>query len=109
MPQVSNYYKIQVVVPVKDADNIRQIINEAGGSRQGNYDYASGSVKTVGRFRPLSGAKPHIGKKGIIEEVEEEIIMTLCHKDKLKEVIQAISQAHPYEEPAIDILQRYEI
>jgi len=63
MPQVSNYYKIQVVVPVKDADNIRQIINEAGGSRQGNYDYASGSVKTVGRFRPLSGAKPHIGKK----------------------------------------------
>ena len=107
--QVSDYYKIQVGVPVKDADRIRQAINEAGGSRQGNYDYACGSIKTIGRFRPLEGAQPHIGKQGEIEEVEEELIACLCHKDKLEDVIAAIKKVHPYEEPPIDILQRFEI
>ena len=105
----SKYYKIKVSVPINEANNIREVINKAGGSRQGNYDFATGSYRCVGRFRPLKGAKPAIGEVGKIEKVEEEIIEALCHKDKLKEVVVAIRKAHPYEEPAIDIIQRFEI
>ena len=105
----SKFFKIKVTVPVEKADDIRRAINEAGGSRQGNYDCASSSYKTTGRFRPLQGARPAIGKVGEIEKVEEETIECLCHKDKLKNVIKAIKETHPYEEPAIDIIKRYEI
>lgn len=105
----SKYYKIKIAVPVKYADKIRKAINDAGGSRQGNYDFSSGSYLAMGRFRPLKGARPFIGKKGRIERVREEVIEVLCHKDKLKGVIAAIKKVHPYEEPAIDIIKRYEI
>jgi len=105
----SNYYKIKTAVPVKDADKIRQAINDAGGSRQGNYDFASFSYKVTGRFRPLKGANPAIGKVGEIEQVEEEVIECLCQSDKIKTVVEAIKKAHPYEEPPIDIIKRYEL
>lgn len=105
----SNYYKIKVAVPVEKADDIRRAINNAGGSRQGNYDFASFSYKVSGRFRPLKGAKPAIGEIGEIEKVDEEVIECLCHENKLEDVVLAIKKAHPYEEPAIDILKRFEI
>ena len=109
MIKASKYYKIRISVPVKDAGKIREAINQAGGARQGNYDYATGSYRATGRFRPLTGANPRIGQVGQIEQIEEEIIEALCHQDKLEQVINAVKQAHPYEEPAIDILKRYEI
>jgi len=108
MIKKSDYYKVQVSVPVKYAEKIRRAINEAGGSRQGNYDYATGSIRSIGRWRPLSGASPYIGKVGEIEQVEEEIICFLCHQDKLEDVVMVIKKLHPYEEPAIDIFARYE-
>ncbi len=105
----SDYVKIVVAVPVAQADAIRQAMNDAGASRQGNYEYASGSQHSTGRFRPLPGAHPAIGNVGKIEAVAEETIETLCHKDKVAAVVKAIRSAHPYEEPPIDIIPRYEV
>ena len=95
--------KIVVFVPVSHADKIRTALGEAGCGHIGNYDFCSFSVKGVGRFRPLKGANPFIGKIGSIEEVEEERIETVCLKSKLKKALAAIKKAHPYEEPAVDV------
>ena len=103
----SDYLKIQIATPVGNAPVMREAIGKAGAGEQGNYAYCSGSWKSVGRFLPLAGAHPAIGKVGELEEVEEEIIQVICHKDKLSQVIRAIKEAHPYEEPAIDILPRF--
>ena len=97
------YVKIVVAVPLGHAEKIRQVANAAGASRQGNYDFASGSVRQVGRFRPLPGAKPAIGTIGQIESVEEERIEFLCDKKIYKKVVTAIKKAHPYEQPAIEV------
>ncbi|MBI3261173.1 hypothetical protein HYZ64_02265 [Candidatus Berkelbacteria bacterium] len=97
------YVKIVVAVPVTGADKIRQVANEVGASRQGNYDFSSGSVRQIGRFRPLAGAKPAVGKIGKIEEVAEERIEFICDKKIYKKVVQALKRAHPYEEPGIDV------
>lgn len=97
------YVKIVVAVPLKDANRIRQVANDGGASRQGNYDFSSGSVKQTGRFRPLPGAKPAIGRVGKIEAVAEERIEFLCDKKIYKKVVQALKRAHPYEEPGIDV------
>jgi hypothetical protein len=102
---VSDCVKIVVFVPTSHAEVIRRVLAEAGCGRMGDYDYCSFSVKGTGRFRPLKGAKPFIGKEGEIEEVEEERIETICPKSLVDAVLKAVRDAHPYEEPAIDVLQ----
>jgi len=63
----------------------------------------------MGRFKPLEGAKPSIGEVGKLEEVEEEQIETTCLREKLKDVVAAIRKVHPYEEPAIDVIELVDI
>ncbi|OGH72205.1 MAG: hypothetical protein A2921_03710 [Candidatus Magasanikbacteria bacterium RIFCSPLOWO2_01_FULL_43_20b] len=110
MLRESEFVKIRVTVPRGEvAEKVRQVLGEAGAGVQGNYDNCSFSYPVVGRFRPLAGANPAIGSVGKLEEVEEEMIEMLCHKDKVEEVIAALKKAHPYEEPAIDIIPRLEV
>lgn len=90
-------------MPEADADKLRKAIGEAGGGKIGNYSNTSFSVRGVGRFLPQEGANPAIGQVGKLEEVAEERIEVTCERDKLGQVVAAIRQAHPYEEPAIDI------
>ena len=95
--------KIVVFVPETHADVVREAMDKAGAGKIGNYGFCSFSVAGVGRFKPLEGAKPTIGKVGELESVKEERIETICPKDKLNDIIEAIKQAHPYEEVAIDV------
>lgn len=97
------YVKIVVAVPLKHANRIRQVANDVGASRQGHYDFSSGSVRQIGRFRPLPGAKPAVGKIGKIQRVAEERIEFICDKKIYKKVVAALKRAHPYEEPGIDV------
>jgi hypothetical protein len=99
----NKFVKINVFVPLTHADLIRKVIGEAGAGKFGNYDFCSFSSRGIGRFRPNEKAKPFLGEKNKIEEVEEERIEFICEKDKVKSVIKAIRKFHPYEEPIIDI------
>ena len=109
MLKPSNYVKIKVTVPIKAAAKVRQAIGRAGAGVQGHYQFTSFSTPGIGRFMPKKGARPAIGKINQLEEVKEEMIETICHKKLVKKVITAVKKAHPYEEPAIDIIPRYEI
>jgi len=109
MLKESNYVKIVVATPKEEADKIRQALDQAGAGQQGKYKFCSGSYPATGRFIPQEGSNPAIGQTGKLEEVAEEIITTICHKDLVEEVILAIKKAHPYEEPPIDIIPRLEI
>lgn len=97
------FVKIVVFVPTSHADLIREVLAKSGCGHIGNYDNCSFSSKGVGRFRGLEGTKPAIGESGKIEEVEEERIETICESEKVKGVLEAIKEVHPYEEPAVDI------
>lgn len=105
----SEFVLIRTAVPAADASKVRAAMGEAGAGQQGNYSYCSGSYASVGRFLALSGANPAIGKVGKSQEVKEEIIEMLCHKNLVEKVVLALRGAHPYEEPPIDILARYDI
>ena len=96
-------------MPTESADKIRQVLGKAGAGVQGNYQFCSGSYQQIGRFKPMTGANPAVGKVGKLEKVREEVIEAICHKDKVEKVISEIKKAHPYEEPAIDIYPRLEI
>jgi hypothetical protein len=100
---MSKNVKIVVFVPIAYADKVREAMANSGAGKIGNYSHASFSSRGIGRFKPLSGANPTIGKIGHLEEVEEERIEVICLSEIVRDVIQAIKEAHPYEEPAIDI------
>ena len=100
---MSNMIKIVVFVPKTHTDIVRQAMGNAGAGKIGNYTHCSYSVDGVGRYKPLKGASPFIGKVGKFEEVEEERIECVCEKSKAKEVISAMRKVHPYEEVAFDI------
>ncbi len=96
-------YKIVIYVPESAADKVREAMGNAGAGVIGNYTFCTFTMKGMGRFKPGEGANPTIGEVGKMEEVEEERIETVCHGDRLKAVIAAIKDAHPYEEPALDV------
>lgn len=100
---------IITTVPETHADQVREAMGRSGAGRVGNYSFCSFSVKGTGRFKPEAGANPFIGQQGVLETVDEERIEAVCRKEKLEKVIEAIKQAHPYEETIIDIYPVYQM
>ncbi len=105
----SSFVKLRIVVPVSQANEIRQVLGAAGAGVQGHYDFCSFSFPVTGQFRPNEGAKPALGTIGKIETVAEEVIEVICERTLVASVVAAVRRAHPYEEPAIDIIPRLEI
>ncbi|MFC6286796.1 Nif3-like dinuclear metal center hexameric protein [Nocardioides sp. GCM10027113] len=97
--------KLTVFVPPADADRVRAALAEAGAGRIGDYDHASFSTPGRGRFRPLEGANPTIGAVGDLEEVEEERVEVVLDRRLRRRVVDALVAAHPYEEPAYDVVE----
>lgn len=97
------YKKIVVFVPRAHADAVRQAMAQAGAGRLGNYDGCSFESPGVGRFRPLAGAHPFIGREGEAAEADEMRIEAICREKNLAAVVAAMRAAHPYEEPAFDV------
>lgn len=90
--------------PVQNADAIRNAAASAGAGRIGQYEACSFSSRGTGRFRPLEGANPMIGTIDMSEETEEERIEMVAPRDRIKAIMAAILEVHPYEEPAIHVL-----
>jgi dinuclear metal center YbgI/SA1388 family protein len=97
--------KLTVFVPSDAAAPVRAALAEAGAGRLGDYDFASFSSQGEGRFRPLDGAEPMIGTIGEIETVAEVRIEVVLPRHLRRDVIAAMLAAHPYEEPAYDVVE----
>lgn len=95
--------KLIVFVPESHADVVRKALGNAGAGKIENYSYCSFSAKGVGRFVPGEGSNPAIGNIGKLEEVVEERIEVVCERDLLPKIINALKEAHPYEEPVFDV------
>lgn len=96
--------KIIVTVPTENVDEVRNAVCVAGAGVIGEYTYCSMSTRCVGTFMPSSNANPYIGENNKLEFVEEEKLEVVCDIDIAKKVISKLREAHPYEEPAIDII-----
>ena len=97
--------KLTTYVPTDAAAIVRAALAEAGAGAIGDYDFASFSAAGEGRFRPLEGAEPMIGTIGEIQTVEEVRIEVVLPRTRRAAVVQAMLAAHPYEEPAYDLLE----
>ena len=98
-------YKVVVFVPAENEAAIRQAMAEAGAGWIGNYRECSFSADGEGGFRPIEGANPTIGQVGSRETVAERRLEMIVSGQHLASVVAALRQAHPYEEPAIDLFK----
>jgi len=96
-------YKLVVFVPADHEPVVRQAILKAGAGHIGNYGECSFRSRGTGSFRPLPGSIPFIGQTGVQEEVDEYRLETVVPQAHLATVLQAMRQAHPYEEVAYDL------
>lgn len=97
--------KLVTFVPPAQADAVRAAITEAGAGRLGDYDSCTFTSAGQGRFRPLPGARPALGSVGALETVEEVRIESVLPRARRREVVAALLAAHPYEEPAFDVVE----
>lgn len=99
-----NKVKIIVTVPIKNLEEVRNAICEAGAGIIGNYTHCSMATKCIGTFKPDDNANPYIGENNKLEFVEEEKLEVVCDVNNVRKVISKLREVHPYEEPAIDII-----
>jgi dinuclear metal center YbgI/SA1388 family protein len=96
--------KLVVYVPTGDAPRLVEALAEAGAGAVGDYDRCAWTTEGIGTFRPLDGADPTIGRVGEIERVAETRVEMVVPSRCRRAVVEAVHAAHPYEEPAFDLL-----
>jgi hypothetical protein len=84
---------------------VRAAITRAGAGAIGAYDSCTFTAAGQGRFRPLEGADPAVGGVGELEVVEEVRIESVYPRPLRQAVVEALRSAHPYEEPAFDLIE----
>ncbi len=101
---VADLDKWVIFVPAENAEAVRAAVFAAGAGRIGDYSQCSWSVTGTGQFLPGDGAAPAIGSVGAVEKVVEERVEVVAPARARREVLAAMRAAHPYEEPAFDIV-----
>jgi dinuclear metal center YbgI/SA1388 family protein len=97
--------KLVTFVPHENAEEIRSAITSAGAGQIGDYDSCTFTSEGEGRFRPLDGATPAIGRVGEVEVVAEARVEAVFRRGRRRQVLEALRSVHPYEEPAYDVIE----
>ncbi len=97
--------KLVAFVPVEAADRLLDALSAAGAGAIGDYERCAWTTVGTGTFRPLAGASPAVGTVGRVELVGEARLEVVLPRSSRGEVLAALFAAHPYEEPAYDLLE----
>ncbi len=99
----NRFKKLVTFCPTDHADIVREAIFNAGGGHIGKYSHCSFNGVGEGSFKAGEGSNAFVGKKGELHFENEIRIETVVADYKLKDVVNKMIQAHPYEEVAYDI------
>src|SRR4051812_46220924 len=97
--------KIVTFVPAGRVQRIVDAMAGAGAGAIGDYDRCAFLIDGEGTFRPGPASNPAIGTRGNVEVVAETRIEMVLPRATRDAVVSALRRAHPYEEPAFDVLE----
>ena len=95
--------KLVVFVPREALDTVREALFAAGAGRIGDYARCSWYTQGTGTFLGGVTTDPTVGEPGREERVAELRLETVYPEEREAEVVRALREAHPYEEPAFDL------
>ena len=102
-PMNTQLSKLVFFVPIKQSNEVRDAIFEAGAGDIGNYSHCSFKADGEGSFRANDMADPFVGEKGKVHFEKEQRVEVIFPNYKSSKILGALKAAHPYEEVAYDI------
>ena len=90
-------------MPREALEATRDAVFAAGGGRIGDYERCSWYAAGTGTYLGGEGTNPTLGEAGREERVAELRVETVVAEERLADVLRALKEAHPYEEPAYDV------
>lgn len=103
VPGSGGLLKLVCFVPQAYAAAVSEAIFRAGAGTIGRYDQCSFQVAGTGTFRAGEGAHPYTGSVGKLSREPEIRLETILPGYLEKAVVDAMIDAHPYEEVAYDL------
>lgn len=97
--------KVVTFVPVADTERVVDALTAAGAGAVGAYSRSAFTSTGTGTFLPGAGARPALGVVGQVSSVAESRLEMVLARDRRRDVVAALRAAHPYEEPAFDVLE----
>lgn len=97
--------KIITFVPDDHVEAVIDALAVAGAGRIGKYERCAFTSTGEGTFRPMDGSRPLLGRVGEREHVTETRVEMVLDRSRRRQVRDALVAAHPYEEPAFDLLE----
>ena len=107
LARTGSNYKLVVFVPVEHIDLLSEALFAAGAGRIGHqhrYRECSFASGGVGTFHGDESTSPAVGRAGRREYVQELRLETIVPAGDLPAVLSALRAAHPYQEPAYDLI-----
>ncbi len=104
LPKKQLLKKLYTFIPVAHYERVSKAVFDAGAGYIGNYSETSFNIKGTGTFKGNEKSNPVLGKKNVLEKVEEVKFETIFPANIEGKVISALLKAHPYEEVACDIV-----
>ena len=101
---MTSMLKLVFFVPESHKELVKQAVFSQGAGRYQGYDHCSWEVVGKGQFKPLKDSQPFIGQHDKIEKVTEYRVETICDSVHIKAVLVALLAAHPYQQPAYDVI-----
>src|SRR5690554_2454164 len=97
-------FKLCFFVPESHLESVKAAVFAAGAGRIGDYEHCAWQVLGQGQFRPLAGSAPFIGAQDTLTTVPEYRVELVCAAEFIVAAVAALRLAHPYEEPAFDVM-----
>src|SRR5919106_3803456 len=95
--------KLVTFVPPEATVKVIDAVANSGGGVIGEYHHCSFRVRGTGTFFPSERAHPAVGERGRLNEVDEDRVEMIVPRQYLEPAVEALVDAHPYEEPAYDV------
>ena len=90
-------------MPREALEATRDAVFAAGAGRVGDYERCSWYAAGTGTYLGGEGTNPRLGEAGREERVAELRVETVVPEQRLADVVRALKEAHPYEEPAYEV------
>ena len=104
-PLKNQLLKLVVFIPEDHLSKVSEALFDAGAGVIGNYDRCGFTVNGTGSFRAGEETDPYVGEKGKTHFEKEVRFETILFKYQKEAVINALLDAHPYEEVAYDLYE----
>ena len=99
--------KLEIFVPESHLKAVQEALWSVDAGHIGNYDHCLSYSPVTGCWRSLPGTTPFLGAENELSTEPELKVEVVCRRERVREAVEAVRAAHPYEEPVVNVIPLY--